>query len=103
MEWKGIYFSLRPGMKREYALRHSSVPKELVDVLRRAGIRNYTIWNHGDMLFACYQVEDEARCEQVLAASETYQNWRGEMELIVYVEPGTGQKEWPMEQMFLME
>ena len=90
-------------MKEEYAKRHREVPDELIDALRRAGIRDYTIWNYGEALFACYRVEDEERCAAVLAESPVYQDWRREMEQIVYVEPGTGQKEWPMERMFLME
>ena len=103
MERKGIFFKLRPGMKDEYARRHANAPQELLDDLKRAGISDYTIWNYGDMLFACYQVEDEKRCEEVLAGSAIYAKWREEMEQVVYVTPGTGQKEWPMEQMFLLE
>lgn len=103
MERKGIFFKLRPGMKEEYARRHANAPQALIDTLRRAGIHDYTIWNHEDMLFACYQVEDEKRCEEVLAACPVYNKWREEMEQVVYVTPVTGQKEWPMERMFLME
>ena len=103
MEWKGIYFRLRPGKKEEYAYEHGHVPSALIDTLRRAGIHNYTIWNHEDMLFACYQVEDASRCDAVLAACPVYAKWREKMESIVYVTPGTGQKEWPMERMFWMD
>ena len=70
------------------------------DVLTEAGFRNYSIWNRGDMLFAYYEVDDEERMAGVLAASAVFAEWRAWMEEAVYVEPGTGRKEWPMEMVF---
>ena len=100
---KGVFFKVRPGVQEEYKRRHDNCPAELIATLKRAGISDYTIWNLGEMLFGCYQVEDEAKCDEVLAACPVYAKWREEMEQVVYVTPGTGQKEWPMELMFLME
>lgn len=103
MEWKGVYFLLREGKKAEYAYRHANPPAELIATLKRAGIRNYTIWNLDEKLFGCYQVEDDDECARVLAECPVYKQWRDEMEELVYVTPVTGQKEWPMEMLFLME
>jgi L-rhamnose mutarotase len=100
--WHGVFFAIRPGKSDEYMERHRHVPEPLKKVLKRAGIRNYTIWRHGDLLFACYQAADGRRMERILGASPDYRQWRKEMESIVYVEPVTGRKEWPMELAFFL-
>lgn len=46
-----------PGMKAEYCRRHDEIWPELVELLRAAGIKNYTIWNTGDLLFGYYECE----------------------------------------------
>ena len=46
---------VRDGMLEEYARRHAEIWPELVEVLRQAGIRNYTIWNTGSALFGYYE------------------------------------------------
>ena len=43
------------GMKEEYKKRHDEIWPELVELLREAGIKNYTIWNVGDQLFGYYE------------------------------------------------
>ena len=42
-------------MKEEYKKRHDEIWPELVELLRAAGIKNYTIWNVGDQLFGYYE------------------------------------------------
>lgn len=95
----GIYFRLKPGKKEAYKAAHAAIWQEVSDVLDEAGIKNYSIWNLDDMLFAYYEVEDEAKMEQVLAGNEAYQRWRDWMEEFVYQDPD-GTKEWPMEMVF---
>lgn len=102
MERRGILFYLRPGMRDEYLWCHQNPPEELLATLRRAGISDYTIWNYDDKLFATYKVQDPAVCDEVLASSPVYRQWREKMESIVYVDPQTGQKEWMMDLMFLL-
>ena len=46
-----------PGMKAEYCRRHDEIWPELVELLRSAGIKNYTIWNTGELLFGYYECE----------------------------------------------
>ena len=52
--WKGI---LKKGKKEEYIRRHNEIWHELVNVLKTAGIKNYSIWLHGDELFGYYECE----------------------------------------------
>ena len=44
-----------PNMRDEYVRRHDEIWPEMIDELRAAGIRNYTIWNNGDELIGYYQ------------------------------------------------
>ena len=50
--WRAV---LKPGKKEEYIRRHNQIWQELVEVLKNAGICNYTIWLDGDTLFGYYE------------------------------------------------
>lgn len=52
--WKAI---VKEGKIDEYVKRHNEIWPELVDVLKAAGIKNYTIWNVGNELFGYYECE----------------------------------------------
>jgi L-rhamnose mutarotase len=52
--WRAI---LKPGMKNEYKRRHDEIWPEMVEVLKKAGIKNYTIWLADDELFGYYECE----------------------------------------------
>lgn len=101
MERVGIYFKLKPGSREEYIKQHQNIWPKMREVLNRAGICNYSIWNEGNMLFAYYEVSDKAYMEKVLQESEVYNRWRKLMEKYIYQEEETGKKEWFMEMVFL--
>jgi L-rhamnose mutarotase len=48
---------IKPGMKDEYVRRHDEIWPELVELLKTAGIYNYTIWTDGTTLFGYYECE----------------------------------------------
>ena len=50
--------SIKEGCKEEYRRRHDAIWPELVEVLKNAGIKNYTIWISGNELFGYYECED---------------------------------------------
>lgn len=52
--WKG---RIAEGMLDEYVRRHNEIWDEMKEVLDRAGIRNYTIWNTGNEVFGYYECE----------------------------------------------
>ena len=97
----GVFFKLKPDAEEGYAKAHAEIWPEMTQVLNQAGYKNYSIWRHGAHLFAYYELLDEAYARQVLRSSEVYGRWRSYMEEFVYQEPETGQKEWPMELVFL--
>ena len=45
------------GALDEYIRRHDAIWDEMKDVLARAGIVNYSIWNVGNELFGYYECE----------------------------------------------
>ena len=50
--WKAI---LKEGKKEEYIRRHNEIWGELVELLKSAGIENYSIWLCGNELFGYYE------------------------------------------------
>ena len=48
---------IKEGMKDEYVRRHDEIWPELVELLKKAGICNYTIWTDGTNLFGYYECE----------------------------------------------
>lgn len=103
MKRYAIYFKLQPGKKEEYAYMHAHIWPEMSKALDLAGYRNYSIWNRGDELFAYFEIKDLEAANNFLAGQEIYKKWRDEMEKYVYIEPGTGKKEWFMDELFYHE
>ncbi len=100
--WKAI---LKPGMKAEYKRRHDEIWPEMVELLKKAGIKNYTIWNVGDELFGYYECEkglDFAARTQ--AESPIVDKWNEYMKdvMIMPLDPDTGAQP-KLEQMFFLE
>lgn len=84
---------IAPGAKDEYVRRHNEIWPEMVEVLKKAGIRNYTIWNTGDTLFGYYECELGAEyAAKVQAESEVVKKWDEYMKdiLIMDKDPVTG-------------
>ena len=60
MERIGFTMRLLPGQEAEYRRRHAAVWPEMLAALRAAGARDYTIFIHGEDLFAYLEVDDFA-------------------------------------------
>ncbi len=52
--WKGY---IKDGSLEEYKRRHDEIWPEMVELLKSAGICNYTIFNVGNELFGYYECE----------------------------------------------
>ncbi|MDD4796807.1 MAG: L-rhamnose mutarotase [Eubacteriales bacterium] len=100
--WKA---TLRDGQLDEYRRRHDAIWGEMLQVLKDAGIRNYTIWNVGNELFGYYEcalgVEHAAR---VQAQSPVVDRWNEYMKdvMVMQMDPETGAQPL-LTQVFLME
>ena len=65
----------------------------MVEVLKQAGIRNYTIWNTGNEVFGYYECEKGADyAAKIQAESPVVDKWNAYMEgvLIMEMDPITG-------------
>jgi L-rhamnose mutarotase len=77
---------VRPGYEQEYKRRHDEIWPEMIAELRRAGIRNYSIFRHGVMLFGYFETDDLEATRRVLAASAIDARWQKFMAPIMKVE-----------------
>ncbi len=88
--WRG---RVADGQIEEYRRRHDAIWPEMKEVLREAGIRNYTIWLSGQELFGYYEcTRGLAYAARVQAESPVVQRWDEYMKdiLIMEKDPVTG-------------
>ena len=81
-----------PGKLEEYKRRHAAIWTEMVEVLKRAGISNYSIWNTGDELFGYYECESRNEAARVQAESPVVDRWNEYMKdvMVMEMDPVTG-------------
>lgn len=87
--WKA---SFKDGCKEEYRKRHNEIWPEMVDVLKAAGIKNYTIWNTGNELFGYYECEKGIEfAAKVQSESPIVKEWDEYMKdiLVMEIDPVT--------------
>ena len=75
---------LKPGSLAEYKRRHDEIWPELVEAMREAGFRNYTLFRRGTQVIAyseCYP--DAATVNAKIAATEPDQRWNKWFEDII--------------------
>lgn len=87
--WKAI---LKDGMLEEYKKRHDDIWFELKQVLKKAGIKNYTIWNVGNELFGYYECKNGIQfATKIQAESDVVKKWNIYMEdvMIMPLDPIT--------------
>ena len=93
--WKAI---VKEGKIDEYVKRHNEIWPELVDVLKAAGIKNYTIWNVGNELFGYYECEKGVQfAAETQAKSPVVDKWNEFMKdvMIMEMDPETGAQPRP--------
>lgn len=82
--WKA---TIKEGKLEEYVKRHDNLWPEMKDVLTKAGIVNYTIWNVGNELFGYYECEKGAEfAAKVQRESEVVDRWNEYMKDIMVME-----------------
>ncbi len=100
--WKA---KIKEGCLDEYIKRHNEIWPEMVELLKSAGIKNYTIWNVGNEMFGYYECEKGIEfAARTQAESPIVDRWNEYMKdiLIMEMDPVTGAQ--PMlRQVFIME
>ena len=70
---------VRPDRLDEYVLAHKEVWPEMLDALRAAGIRNYTIFRDDNRMFGYFEADDLAAAGEYLAGQEVSTRWQDAM------------------------
>jgi L-rhamnose mutarotase len=106
MEKKRFGFKMKmvPGFREEYIKRHSEIWPELVSLIKKEGIGNYSIFldEETDSLFA-YQEQAGENSSQDLGNTEIVQKWWKYMSDIMETNPDNSPVTIPLEQVFYME
>lgn len=94
---------LKPGNEAEYERRHREIWPELQDLLRDAGLRNYSIFldRESGTLFA-YQEIEGGQGSQDLGGTELVQRWWAYMADIMETNPDNSPVSVPLEEVFYM-
>ena len=92
MERVGFTMRILPGQEAEYRRRHAAVWPEMLDALKTAGCRDYSIYIRGSDLFAYLEVDDFSGFRASMAASPVNARWQGEMVELIdpLTDPATG-------------
>lgn len=70
---------VRPEKVDEYVRAHREVWPEMLDALRAAGIRNYTIFRDGNSMFGYFEADDLAAAGRYMAQQEVSTRWQDAM------------------------
>ncbi len=92
MERVGFTMRLLPGREAEYRQRHAAVWPEMLDALKAAGCRDYTIFVAGSELFAYLEVDDFDAFRASMDTSPVNARWQAEMATLIdpLTDPATG-------------
>lgn len=85
--------SIVEGKKDEYIKRHDDIWPEMIDVLKKAGIYNYTIWENNNELFGYYECLNGLEyAAKVQKESEVVARWNEYMKdvLVMSIDDKTG-------------
>ena len=103
---KGVAFKmkLKPGFKDEYIKRHDEVWPGIVELIKRSGISDYSIFldDETNILFAVKKVSGEAS-SQDLGAVEIQQKWWDYMSDIMEANPDNSPVTVHMDEVFHMD
>jgi len=104
MKRLGFKMKLLPGKKEEYRKRHNEIWPELVSLLKKEGIGNYSIFldEETNTLFA-YQEQKGDSSSQDLGSTEIVKKWWKYMSDIMETNPDNSPVSIPLEQVFYMK
>lgn len=82
----GYTMQIRPGKAAEYIESHRSVWPELIAAASQAGIRNHTVFLHGDTIFLYLEADDVDAALTRLKTEDVKQKWDAWMQEYLYPE-----------------
>lgn len=105
MQRYGRILKLKNGAEAEYERYHTNVWPEVLETIRKSGIRNYTIFRYKRWLFSYFELPAEIPLEDVARvtdASEACRKWEKIMHSLQEPLPESGPENWwvPMKEVF---
>ena len=79
MSREAFALEIRPDKVPEYVEAHRQVWPEVLEATKRAGIRNFTIFLHGNIAFGYFECDDPAHANAVLATDPDCIRWEDSM------------------------
>jgi L-rhamnose mutarotase len=102
-----VCFKLRinPDLADEYKERHASVWPEMLDALRNAGWRNYSLFLEPDGVLTGYlECDDFAAAQAAMAATSINAEWQASMgKFFVGIDVGPDEAMTPLEEVFHLD
>ena len=93
---------VRPERVEGYVRTHQKVWPEMLEAIRNAGVRNYTIFRHGNQMFGYFEADDLEAAARYLAEQEVSARWQDAMaELLEQRVPAGGPP--PLEEVFRLD
>jgi L-rhamnose mutarotase len=98
---RAFIMRLKPGNVDEYKQRHDEIWPELAELLRDAGIHDYSIFLAEDtlQLFAVLKLRP-GHTIAALPDHPVMRRWWDHMAPLMEVKPGNRPREWPLRQVF---
>ncbi|MBK6995044.1 MAG: L-rhamnose mutarotase [Lewinellaceae bacterium] len=95
---------LHPGQTEEYKRRHDTLWPELADLLRKTGVRNYSIFLDEETLalFGVLDIDEPARLDD-LPSLPVMQRWWEYMSDIMETNPDQSPKSVPLREVFYLK
>jgi L-rhamnose mutarotase len=82
-ERSAFVLHVRPDKIDEYVAAHANVWPEMLDALRNAGIRNYSIFRDDTRVFGYFESDDLERAAEYLAAQPVCTRWQDAMAVLL--------------------
>lgn len=99
--WKG---HVLPGKLGEYKRRHDKIWPEMINMMKAASMRNYSIWNNGDNVIGYYEFESREMKQKVYRMNKDLLNrWNTHMEGIMEMDKDKNGNLLIYKNIFLME
>jgi len=78
MQRFGRVLKLKAGAEKEYERQHAAVWPEVLAAIRKSGIRNYSIYRYGNLVFSFFELPDGlsiAEAGRVIASTKKCAEW----------------------------
>ena len=96
---------LKPGCEKEYAKRHAAIWRELKQMIKDAGVSNYSIfWDkETNLLFAYQECSKDTNSQDTENVDPITQKWWDMMADIMEVNPDNSPVTIPIEEVFHLD